>query len=320
MDGRDRLAERFEADRPRLRAVAYRVLGSLSEAEDAVQDAWLRASQADVSGVQNLTAWLTTVVTRVCLNQLRTRRTRGEEPLDELPGGPDAGSLVAEGGDPEQEALMADSVGIALLVVLDTLTPVERVAFVLHDMFAVPFDEIAPIIERSPATTRQLASRARRRVRGNASVSASTATSAPASASEPAWASTTASEPFEGPARRRRIVDAFLTATRAGDFSALVTLLHPDVVLHADRLVIPTPEPVVVHGADTVAHGAMAAMARARFTGPALLDGTFGLVMAPHGRLRLVLTFTIEDGLITEIDVIADPERLDGIHVAPIDG
>ncbi|MET9894573.1 sigma-70 family RNA polymerase sigma factor [Streptomyces sp. NPDC006465] len=287
-------AERFEEQRPHLRAVAYRMLGSVSEADDAVQEAWLRAAQADIDAVGNLAGWLTTIVARVCLNMLRSRERRREEPLDpriaDRPVGP------GSGGDPEEEAVLADSVGVALLVVLDTLTPAERLAFVLHDLFTVPFDEIGPLLERSPAAVRQLASRARRRVKGASPL------------------------PDADLARRRRVVDAFLAATRGGDFEALVALLHPDVVLHADRSVIPTPEPVVVGGAATVAGSAMAATGRARFTGPALLDGTVGLVMAPFGHLSLVLTFAVtEDGLITEIKVIAEPDELHRIEVAALD-
>jgi RNA polymerase sigma factor (sigma-70 family) len=287
------LIRRFEEDRPHLRAVAFRMLGSLSEAEDAVQDAWLRADRADLTDVENLGGWLTTVVARVCLNMLRTRRVRREEPfdvqVDDRVGGP------ADGGDPEQEAVLADSVGVALLVVLDALAPAERVAFVLHDMFAVPFEQIAPMIDRSPAATRQLASRARRRVRGGA----------------PA--------PDADRARHRPVVEAFLTATRGGDLGALVALLHPDVVLHADRAVVPTPEPVVVRGAATVAEGAMAATGRAAFTGPALVDGAVGLVLARRGRLSVALTFTVTDGAITAIEVIAEPERLRRLEVAVLD-
>ncbi|WP_406089166.1 sigma-70 family RNA polymerase sigma factor [Streptomyces sp. NBC_01013] len=292
MDERTALAERFEEDRSHLRAVAYRMLGSASEADDAVQESWMRASQADVSEVQNLTGWLTTVVGRVCLNMLRTRRTRREEPLDTY----DRTSGPGDGDDPEQEALLADSVGLALLVVLDRLAPAERLAFVLHDMFAVPFAEIGSLLDRSPDTARQLASRARRRVKGGATT--------PADPDLP---------------RRRRVVEAFLSASRAGDFDALVALLHPDVVLHADRSVIPTPEPVVVRGGRTVAQGAMAATGRALFTGVALVDGEVALAMAPHGRLRLVLGFTIVDGLITEIDVVAEPDRIDAFDVGVLD-
>ncbi|MGW0874980.1 sigma-70 family RNA polymerase sigma factor [Streptomyces sp. NPDC002740] len=298
--------ERFEADRPHLRAVAYRMLGSLGEAEDAVQETWLRAARADVGDVENLSGWLTTVVGRVCLNMLRSRRTRPEVPLDARVAEPAVGT--ADGGDPEEEALLADSVGVALLVVLDTLAPAERLAFVLHDLFAVPFDAIAPMIERTPATTRQLASRARRRVGGGGTSHAV----GPAGAPGP-------SAPAADRARQRRVADAFLAATRGGDFEALLALLHPDVVLTADRFVVPTPEPLTVSGARPVAEGAMAATGRARFTGLALLDGRIGLAMAPHGRLRLVLLFTIAEDGITGIDVVADRERLDGIEVAVLD-
>ncbi|MER5199034.1 sigma-70 family RNA polymerase sigma factor [Streptomyces sp. NPDC002755] len=298
--------ERFEADRPHLRAVAYRMLGSLGEAEDAVQETWLRAARADVGDVENLSGWLTTVVGRVCLNMLRSRRTRPEVPLDARVAEPAVGT--ADGGDPEEEALLADSVGVALLVVLDTLAPAERLAFVLHDLFAVPFDAIAPMIERTPATTRQLASRARRRVGGGGTSHAV----GPAGAPGPA-------APAADRARQRRVADAFLAATRGGDFEALLALLHPDVVLTADRFVVPTPEPLTVSGARPVAEGAMAATGRARFTGLALLDGRIGLAMAPHGRLRLVLLFTIAEDGITGIDVVADRKRLDGIEVAVLD-
>ncbi|MEU3827470.1 sigma-70 family RNA polymerase sigma factor [Streptomyces sp. NPDC029080] len=296
-DAGQRLAARFEADRPHLAAVAHRLLGSAAEADDALQEAWLRARQADTTAVTNLTGWLTTVVTRVCLNLLRARRNRRETFLDV----PDAGyeprtGAAADAADPAREALLADEVGVALLVVLDTLSPAERVAFVLHDMFAVPFDDIAPLIEKTPAATRQLASRARRRVQGRA----------------PA--------PTADAGRRRRAVEAFLAATRGGDFTALVALLDPDVVLHADALVVPTPEPVTVRGAEPVARGAMAAMARARFTGPALLDGRIGLVMAPSGRARLLLDFAFgADGQIVRIDVVAEPERLRATEIAVAD-
>ncbi|MFG2575004.1 sigma-70 family RNA polymerase sigma factor [Streptomyces sp. NPDC048481] len=284
--------ERFEAERPHLRAVAYRMLGSLAEAEDAVQETWLRAAAADVAAVDNLGGWLTTVVGRICLNMLRSRRTRPEVPLDDRPAEPVAGP--GEGGDPEEEALLADSVGVALLVVLDALAPAERLAFVLHDLFAVPFDDIAPLIERTPAATRQLTARARRRVRGGGT-------------------------PATDPARRREAVDAFLAATRAGDFEALLALLHPDVVLTADRFVVPTPQPVTMSGARTVAQSAMAATGRARFTGAALLDGRVGLVMAPQGRLRVALLFTVAPDGITGIDVVADQERLAALDVAVLD-
>jgi RNA polymerase sigma factor (sigma-70 family) len=290
VDERTWLTDRFEEHRGRLRAVAYRMLGSVSEADDAVQESWLRVSRADTSAVDNLGAWLTTVVARVCLNTLRSRERLREEPLDarvpEPSLGPDART------DPEQEAVLADSVGLALLVVLDTLAPAERLAFVLHDMFAVPFDEIGPMIDRSPAAARQLASRARRRLRGGSAEGAT------------------------DPVRRRKVVDAFLAATRGGDFDALVGLLHPDVVLRADRHVVPSPEAIVVRGAQPVAEGAMAATGRAWFAAPALIDGVVGLAMAPQGRLRLVLTFTIAEDSITEIDVIADPRRLRELDLA----
>lgn len=310
MDAGRRLAARFESDRPHLAAVAYRLLGSATEADDALQEAWLRAREADLDAVQNLTGWLTTVVTRVCLNLLRARRNRREDFLDAGDSG--AGSLARSGaddrrhgtgddgareaGDPAREALLADEVGVALLVVLDALGPAERVAFVLHDLFAVPFDTIAPLIEKTPAAARQLASRARRRVQGRS----------------PA--------PGADARRRRRAVEAFLAATRGGDFTDLVALLDPDVVLHADALVVPTPGPVTVRGAEPVAQGAMAAVARARFTGLALLDGDFGLVMAPFGRPRLVLAFAFgADGRITRIEVVAEPERLRGTEIAVVD-
>ncbi|MGW5786733.1 sigma-70 family RNA polymerase sigma factor [Streptomyces sp. NPDC003757] len=281
-------AEDFEAHRPHLRAVAYRMLGSLAEAEDAVQETWLRAGAADVGEVRNIGGWLTTIATRTCLNALRSRVARREEDLQTSHGTdrPDHSPT------PEQEVEAADAVGIALLVVLDTLTPDERLAFVLHDLFAVSFDEIAGILERTPASARQLASRARRRIRGTSPAAPDTL-------------------------RRQRAVDAFLAATRTGDFEALVALLHPDVVLTADPAVIPSPERVVVLGAHTVAKGAMAATGRAQFTGPALLDGAYGLVMAPQGRLRVLLAFTTDpdSGLFTAIDVIAEPERLAAVEV-----
>ncbi|MGW4565912.1 sigma-70 family RNA polymerase sigma factor [Streptomyces sp. NPDC004561] len=292
-----RLAARFEADHAHLSAVAYRLLGSAAEADDALQEAWLRARQADIDAVENLTGWLTTVVTRVCLNLLRARRNRREEFLDAPGSAYESPSAdPARSGDPAREALLADEVGVALLVVLDALSPAERVAFVLHDMFAVPFDEIAPLLDKSPATTRQLASRARRRVQGR----------------PPA--------PAPDAGRRHRAVEAFLAATRGGDFTALVALLAPDVVLHADALVVPTPEPITVRGAEPVARGAMAAMARAHSTGAALLGGRIGLVMAPYGRPRLVLAFTFgADGRITRIDVVAEPERLRETEIAVVD-
>ncbi|MFD7258654.1 sigma-70 family RNA polymerase sigma factor [Streptomyces sp. NPDC059874] len=293
MDESRRLTERFEEHRSHLRAVAYRMLGSLSEAEDAVQETWLRMNRSDTSEVENLAGWLTTVVSRVCLNMLRSRETRREESIEAYPTDPAANR--EDGIDPEQEAELADSVGLALLVVLDKLAPAERLAFVLHDMFSVPFDEIAPMIEKTPAATRQLASRARRRVKGEPLV------------------------PATDLSRQRRVVDAFLAATRGGNFDALVTLLHPDVVLTADKAVIPSPEAILISGAVTVATGAMAAMQRAQATQTALVNGVVGLAMAPYGQLFLVLRFTVKDDLITEIDVVAEPERLRELDLAVLD-
>ncbi|MGW1077180.1 sigma-70 family RNA polymerase sigma factor [Streptomyces sp. NPDC002537] len=293
MDEPDWLAEHFEEHRSHLRAVAYRMLGSLSEADDALQDAWLRVSRADTSEVENPGGWLTTVVARICLDMLRSREHRREESLDARVSDPDVEQEA--GSDPEQEALMADSVGLALLVVLDTLTPAERVAFVLHDMFAVPFDTIAPMLDKTPAATRQLASRARRRVKGG--------TPAPES----------------DLARQRAVVGAFLAATRGGDFDALLSLLHPDVALRADKAAGPTLKPILVSGARRVATGAMAAMVRARSTEMALVDGAVGLAMAPLGRLFLVLRFTIVDDRITGIDIVADPDRLGRVELAVLD-
>ncbi|MEU0208294.1 sigma-70 family RNA polymerase sigma factor [Streptomyces canus] len=291
MPERDWMAAQFEEHRPRLRAVAHRMLGSLGEADDALQDAWLRVDRADTSGVENPGGWLTTVVARVCLNLLRAREARHEEELaaDRIP------AASARAVDPEEEVLLADSVGLALLIVLDTLAPAERLAFVLHDMFQVPFDEIAPMIDKTPATTRQLASRARRRVKG-----------APA--------------PTADASRRHRVVHAYLAATRGGDFDALLALLHPDVVLRADRAVVPTPEPVLVRGARPVAEGAMASLGRARSAALVLVDGEIGMAMLEEGRLRVLLRFTFDGDLIREIDVVAEPERLRKVHVAVAEG
>ncbi|MGC0339060.1 sigma-70 family RNA polymerase sigma factor [Streptomyces sp. SLBN-8D4] len=294
MSERDRMAAQFEEHRPRLRAVAHRMVGSLGEADDALQDAWLRVDRADTSGVENPGGWLTTVVARVCLNLLRAREARREEELsaDRIP------ASAARVTDPEEEALLADSVGLALLIVLDTLAPAERLAFVLHDMFQVPFDEIAPLIDKTPVATRQLASRARRRVK-----------SAPAPAAPTADAS-----------RRHRVVHAYLAATRGGDFDALLALLHPDVVLHADRAVVPTPEPVLVRGARPVAEGAMASLGRARSAALVLVDGEVGMAMLEEGRLRVLLRFTFDGDLIREIDVVAEPDRLRKVEVAVVEG
>ena len=292
MDDQYWLAGRFEENRVRLRAVAYRMLGSLSEADDAVQEAWLRLSRSDTTGVENLGGWLTTVVARVCLDMLRSRKSRREEALGEPLGVRVPEPIVsrADGIDPEHEALLADSVGLALLVVLETLAPAERLAFVLHDMFAVPFDEIAPIVSRSPTAARQLASRARRRVRGAAPV------------------------PDADLARQREVVDAFLAASRGGDFDALLAVLDPDVVLRADSGAVPPGVPASalreVRGARAVAEQALTFSRLARFSRPALVNGEVGVVVAPRGRLLMVLGFTISDGKIVEIDAIGDPEQL----------
>jgi RNA polymerase sigma-70 factor (ECF subfamily) len=285
------LAERFEADRSRLRAVAYRMLGSVSEADDAVQETWLRLSRSDTSGVENLAAWLTTVVARVSLDMLRARRSRREEPLGVHV--PEPIVSPADGVDPEHEALIADAVGLALLVVLDTLAPAERLAFVLHDMFAVPFEDIAPIVDRSPAAARQLASRARRRVRG----------AAPA--------------PDADTSRQREVVDAFIAAARGGDFDALIGLLDPDVVLRADRGVAPGRE---VRGAREVASQALTFARLARFARPALVNGAAGFVVTQRGRPVAVAGFTVAAGRIAEIDLLADPRRLRELDLTVLDG
>ena len=287
MGEHDWLAEQFEAERPHLRAVAYRMLGDLTEADDAVQESWLRLSRSDTSGILNLGGWLTTVVARVCLDMLRSRESRREEPLGASV--PEA-IMSREGGiDPEQEALLADSVGLALLVVLDTLAPDERLAFVLHDLFAVPFDEIAPIVGRSPTAARQLASRARRRVQGAARVQDADLT------------------------RSRAVVDAFLAASREGRFDALLAVLDPDVVLRADPAAVRAGASREVRGAAAVAQQFSG---RARFAQPALVNGAVGAVWAPGGRPRVVFGFTITRGKIVAIDLVADPERLRQLDVA----
>ena len=302
MDELDGLAARFEASRPRLRAVAYRMLGSASEADDAVQEAWLHLSRSRADGVQNLNGWLTTVVARVCLDMLRSRKSRREEPLEARAGDPGAGR---EDGmnprtpinpvSPESEALLADSVGMAMLVVLDKLAPAERVAFVLHDMFDLPFDQIADITGRSPAAARQLASRARRRVKGPPTVSAA------------------------GLARQREVVEAFLAASRGGDFDALLAVLDPDVELRADEAAVPPGTPRHVTGAVVVASRAHAFSRRAQLGRLALVDGAVAVIVAPRGRLVLVLRPTVKNGKIAEIDVVADPERLSRLHLAVLD-
>lgn len=301
MSGNEMIAEQFEANRSHLRGVAYRMLGSLSEADDAVQEAWLRLSRSDTSGVQNLAGWLTTVVARVCLDMLRSRKARSEQSLEEET------RPVAESGakmfgkstgasDPEQEAILAESVGLALLVVLDTLAPAERLAFVLHDMFAVPFEEIAPIVGRSEDATRQLANRARRRVQGTDRV------------------------PDGGVSAQREVVDAFLAAMRARDFEGLIAVLDPGVVVRAE-----SPQGVrEIRGARNWAKGALEYQARfrdaqlARFMQPAMVDGAVGIILAPGGKLSRVLRFTIADGKIREVEIIVKPERLRGLEIATL--
>ena len=302
MDDNDQLARRYEASRPRLRAMAYRMLGSLSDAEDAVQEGWMHASAAGAGGVANLEGWFTTIVARVCLDMLRSRKSRREEPLDPDEavaavagaGGAGAGFTDAGAGGPESEAVLADSVGLALLVVLDTLPPAERVAFVLHDTFGLPFDEIAAITGRSPAAARQLASRARRRISGSEP-------DAPASARL---------------ARQRRVAEAFLAASRGGDLAGLIAVLDPDVVLTSDAAAVPAGVPRTVRGAQAVARGARAAAERSRYGRIALVNGAPGLVMAPGGRLVVALAFTFSEDKISGIDVIANPERLAGLDIA----
>jgi RNA polymerase sigma-70 factor, ECF subfamily len=293
MDGQECLAERFEANRSHLRAVAYRMLGSLSESDDAVQEAWLRLSHSDATGIENLKGWLTTVVARVCLDMLRSHTARREEALDAQV--PDTITTGKVGTDPEQEALLAQSVGLALLVVLETLTPAERLAFVLHDMFEVSFDEIASIVGRSPAAARQLASRARRRVRGAETI------------------------PDADLRSQREVVDAFLAALRAGDFDGLLAVLDPDVVVRADSVAVPPGAPTEIRGARNWAKGALAFSRAARFVQPALVNGAVGLLLAPGGRLSRALSFTIARGKIVKVEVIADPERLRQLDLGVLD-
>jgi len=291
-DERDWLAERFEEHRAHLRSVAYRMLGSLSEADDAVQESWLRLSGVAADDIENLGGWLTTVVARVCLNALRSRATRREDSLSVYVPDP----VVSRVGDldPEHEALLADSVGLALLVVLETLTPAERLAFVLHDMFAVPFDEIAPIVGREAAAARQLASRARRRVQG-------------------------AATPDTDVARQREVVDAFFAAARDGDFDRLVAVLDPDVVLRSDGGVLRPDATKIVRGAEEVAAQALMFARLSPFVRPALINGSAGVVVAPGGRAVSVMGFTVKGGKVVEIDSIADPDRLRLLDLAVLD-
>jgi RNA polymerase sigma-70 factor (ECF subfamily) len=281
------LAERFEANRAHLRGVAYRMLGSLSEADDAIQEAWIRLSRSDSREIDNLGGWLTTVVARICLDMLRSRKSRREEPI-----GPHVPEPVAGPEATEQEALLADSVGLALLVVLQTLTPAERIAFVLHDMFDVPFDDVAPIVGRTPAAARQLASRARRRVQG---------------------ADKTPEPDIAG---QKQVVDAFLTAARGGDFEGLLKLLDPDVVARADLTAAQMGGLAEIRGADAVAKFYQG---RAQAARTALIDGAIGVVVAPNGRLMLAIRVTITNGRIAAMDVVADPDRLGALELSVLE-
>ncbi|GAB2656620.1 sigma-70 family RNA polymerase sigma factor [Nocardia goodfellowii] len=289
MSGQELLARSFEGRRDHLRSVAYRLLGSAADAEDAVQEAWLRLAAADAGTIENLAGWLTTVVSRICLDMLRARAARREDPLDS------AGDAAYD-NEPEHEAVLIDSVGRALLVVLTTLGPDERVAFVLHDMFAVPFDEIAPIVGRSTATTKKLASRARLRARGE-----STAPSAEL-------------------ARQRQVVEAFLAAAREGDLAALLAVLAPDVVRTADPAALPAGMAVVVRGAAAVAKETLVLQRRSRVAGIAVVDGAVGIIVAPRGKLVLALRITVADDRVTAYEVIADPVRLRDLDIMPLPG
>jgi RNA polymerase sigma factor (sigma-70 family) len=293
MGENDWLAERFEEQRTHLRAVAYRMLGSLAEADDAVQDTWMRASGAETNKVENLGGWLTTIVARVCLNMLRSRNVRREESLEEHL--PDPVISPVEELGPESEAILADSVGLALLVVLDSLVPAERLAFVLHDMFELPFDEIAPMVGRSPTAARQMASRARRRVRG-------------------------AEIPDPDIARQRTVVDAFFLAARSGDFDALVALLHPDVILRVDFGPSRPAASTVVRGAAAVARQARLGANPAAVLHPALINGAAGVVITLDGRPHGVMAFTVVNDQVAELDIIADPERIRTVASAVLSG
>src|ERR687894_97652 len=294
MDERDWLAQRFQEHRPRLRAVAYRMLGSTSEADDAVQEAWIRLSRSDAGEIDNLEAWLVTAVGRVALNMLRSRRTRREEPLDEYFPDPVVERMDGGGGgiDPEHEALLADSVGLALLVVLETLTPAERLAFVLHDMFSVPFEEIAPVVGRSTDAARQLASRGRRRIRGAEAT------------------------PGADAAAQQEAVEAFLSAARDGDFDALVAVLDPDIVLHEDW---GSGTIVEVRGAENVARRARSASQLGLVARPALINGAAGWVSLLGGAVYAIAAPTLQDGRITTMDILLDPARLARLDLTDFD-
>ncbi|WP_048648634.1 sigma-70 family RNA polymerase sigma factor [Nitratireductor soli] len=290
MDENKFLAEQFEAKRGHLRGVAYRMLGSLNEAEDAVQEAWLRLARSDESEIANLGGWLTTVVGRICLDMLRARKARREDPLE--PGEPRSETGDPQAANPEEEMAMADSVGLALLVVLEKLAPAERLAFVLHDMFAVPFEAIAPIVNRTPAAARQLASRARQRVQGKPAL------------------------PAADRAAQRSVVDAFLAAARNGDFNALLSVLDPEVMFRADGAAAQLGSLAEIRGAEAVANSFKG---RAQGARPVLVDGALGLLVAPGGRLRIVLNLTIRDGRIAAINAIAEPAHLEALELAVLD-
>ncbi|MFD9035751.1 RNA polymerase sigma factor SigJ [Streptomyces sp. NPDC059567] len=296
MDEKDLLAERFQADRTHLKAVAYRMLGSLSEAEDAVQEAWIKLSRSDVSEVQNLSGWLTTVVGRVCLDMLRSRSSRREDPLEYYVPDPLVRGAEGTTRDPEEEALLTDSVGLALLVVLETLGPAERLAFVLHDMFAVSFDEIAPIVDRTPAATRQLASRARRRVQN----------AAPA--------------PAPDLTRQREVVDAFMAASQGGDFEGLLAVLDPDVVLRADGGKVLAAASRLIRGAEAVVNQALTFARFRRAYRDVLVNGAPGIVSYVDGQAAGLMSFTIVDERIVGIQIIFDPERLVALGVPALEG
>ena len=289
MENQKFLAGLFEAQRRHLQRVAYRMLGSSSEADDAVQEAWLRLSRSQPEGIDNLGGWLTTVVARICLDMLRSRKVRREEPLEDEP---EPAASPAAASDPERQAELADNIGLALLVVLEALAPAERVAFVLHEMFDLPFEEIAPIVGRSPTAARQLASRARRRVQGSGKTS------------------------HADVASNRKVVDAFLAAARSGDMTGLLAVLDPDVVLLADRAAVQLGGTAELRGAEAVATSFKGKAQAAR---PALVDGALGVVVAPQGRLLLILDLAIADGRITAIDVIADPDRLKEVDLRTLD-
>ena len=307
MDSTDWPAAEFQAHRAHLRAVAYRMLGSLTEADDAVQEAWLRLSRTDADDVRNMRAWLTTVVSRVCLDMLRTRSARREDPLDVHVPDP---VVTSAADDPEEHALLADSVGLALLVVLDTLSPAERLAFVLHDIFAVPFEQIGPVLDRSPAAAKQLASRARRRLHTAPARPAAGQAGAPAADSPGEQAAGAEAAVTAGLGRQWAVVDAFLAASREGDFERLLTILDPDVVLRADAGTGPLGPSTLVRGAREVIAQAQRFAPLGRFARPVLVNGGPGFLVARDGEPLALMAVTVDGGRITEMDVLADPDRL----------